>query len=165
MPSATLSWLKVMPTVYWLLEKHLCFFIWITPEHTGIFLELPLSFIFLTVAKNWKFCSPFGNKFKASEVGLCCTKLCKSWKFLTFFHPIFLWRSLGHIRVDNGVYLWGQYMDLPPPVMRPGQGASGQKDCVLFWEWIVTPSLSPFGSGFLSRDCFWTFSFCTYTLM
>ena len=45
----------------------------------------------------------------------------------------------------------------PLPWLRTSQRASGQTQCVLFWEWIVTSSLSPFGSGFLSCDCFLTF--------
>ena len=35
--------------------------------------------------------------------------------------------------------------------------------CIVLNKWIVTPSLPPFGRGFLSYNCL-TFSFCMYTL-
>lgn len=49
--------------------------------------------------------------------------------------------------------------------LRVSQRVSGEKESVLFWEWIVIPFLSSFGSGFLSCDSSLTLSICTYTLM
>ena len=88
---------------------------------------------------------------------------------LVLLRPLTDWMRPTHItrvvrwKSNVGVEC-GADMDLPPPGMRAGQGAPGQRECVLFWEWIVTSSLSPFGSAFLSCDYFLAFSFCMCTL-
>lgn len=65
--------------------------------------------------------------------------------------------------------LWGRVdvdMDVAPPTPITEGWLEGpcQKECVLSHKWIVIPSLSPFGNGFLSCAFLLTFSPSAHTL-
>ena len=126
------------------------------------------NIIILTATDFWQ-CSPllglFGLYIALLVLGCSLYCLCGIW----IQHANMLITQIPcHINRKNEmedqcwVGVWGQCWHGSPTTRE--EGNTGQKECVFFWAWIVTPSLSPFENGFLSCEHFLTFSFCIYSL-